>query len=193
MKTKILSLLFFFFSVISFSQTLEELKMDTEKFYDANYYMEFEYIVSLTYPAIIESIGEDEMLNKLELDYENEEYRMRLQLVNPVFQYSNIKNIEEKIFCVITYKNPVRYFYEDKLDSNMVSEKIANLKEKDNTTLIVFEPKRNSFSVNRNSKFLAVYDETTQNKWKFFNFDDAIQKQLFRTYFNETTKKELGL
>ena len=167
--------------------------MDTKKIYDANYYMVFEDIANLSYPKIIESIGENAFLEKLSLDYENKEYRMRLQLIDPVFLYSALKKIEGKTFCVITYKNPVRFFYEDKLDGNLIAQKTAFLKEKNKNTQITFEPKRNSFNVRRNSKFLAVCDETTQKQWRFFNMDDTTQKQLFQTFFSETIKKELGL
>lgn len=193
MKTKIFSLLFFFYSILSFSQTLDDLKIETKKIYDANYYMYFEDITVITYPKIIDSIGRNAFIDKLSFDYENKEYRMRLQLTDPIFQYSDIRKIEGKLFYIITYKNPVRFFYEDKLDANSVLEKTTLLKQKIKDATITFEPKRNSFSVNRSSKFIAVYDETTQNQWKFFNFDDLTQKQLFEAFFSETTKKELGL
>lgn len=193
MKTKILSLLLYLSSIISFSQTLEELKTETKKIYEANYYMVYEDIVNLSYPMIIESIGENAFLEKLSLDYENREYSMRLQLTNPVFQYSVLKKIEGKTFCVITYKNPIRFFYEKPLDTNSIDQKKAFLKEKNKNALITFEPKRNSFNVRRISIFIAVYDDTTQKKWRFFNFDDTKQKELFQTFFSETTKKELEL
>lgn len=193
MKTKILSLLLYLSSIISFSQTLEELKTETKKIYEANYYMVYEDIVNLSYPMIIESIGENAFLEKLSLDYENREYSMRLQLTNPVFQYSVLKKIEGKTFCVITYKNPIRFFYEKPLDTNSIDQKKAFLKEINKNALITFEPKRNSFNVRRISIFIAVYDDTTQKKWRFFNFDDTKQKELFQTFFSETTKKELEL
>jgi hypothetical protein len=193
MKTKILFLLFLLSSIISFSQTLEELKTETKKIYDANYYMVFEDIVNLSYPKIVESIGENAFLDRLSLDYENKEYRMRLQLIDPVFLYSALKKIEGKTFCVITYKNPVRFFYEDKLDGNLIAQKTVFLKEKNKNAQITFEPKRNSFNVRRNSKFIAICDETTQKQWRFFNMDDTSQKQLFQNFFNEVIKKELGL
>ena len=180
MKTKILFLLFLLSSIISFSQTLEELKTETKKLYDANYYMVFEDIVNLSYPKIVESIGENAFLDRLSLDYENKEYRMRLQLIDPVFLYSALKKIEGKTFCVITYKNPVRFFYEDKLDGNLIAQKTAFLKEKNKNAQITFEPKRNSFNVRRDSKFIAICDETTQKQWRFFNMDDTSQKQLFQ-------------
>ena len=180
-------------SLNSFSQTIEKLKVATKKIYDANYNMDFDSIVNLTYPKIVESIGgKNTMLNKLDLDYQNEEYRMRLELVTPVFQYSELKKIEGKTFCIITYKNPIRYFFESKLNSETAAKKVASLKESNKTNDVVFEPKRNIINVKRISKLIAIWDETTQNQWKFFNFDNATQSELFGIIFNENTKKELG-
>jgi hypothetical protein len=142
----------------------------------------------------VESIGnKDSFLEKLDLDYQNEEYRMRLELVTPVFQYSELKKIEGKTFCVITYRNPIRYFFENKLNSDSASKKVNWLKENNNAKEVVFEPKRNSINVKRVSKLIAIADETTGNEWKFFNFDDSSQREIFKTSFNENVKKELGL
>jgi hypothetical protein len=193
MKTKII-FLFILFSSFSFSQSLEKLKLETKKIYDANYTMDFDVIAQLTYPKIIESVGnKDSFLEKLDLDYQNEEYRMRLELVTPIFQYSELKRIEGKTFCVITYRNPIRYFFEKKLNSDSASKKVNWLKENNNTNEVFFEPKRNSINVKRVSKLIAIADETTNNEWKFFNFDDSSQREIFKTSFNENVKKELGL
>ena len=192
MKTKLI-FLFLLCCLNGISQTVEQLKLETKKIYDANYTMDFDVIAQLTYPKIIESIGnKDSFLEKLDLDYQNEEYRMRLELVTPVFQYSELKKIDGKTFCVITYRNPIRYFFENKLNSDSSAKKVAWLKENNNTSEVIFEPKRNSINVKRVSKLIAIADETTSNEWKFFNFDDAEQRAIFKTIFNETIKKELG-
>ena len=192
MKTKLI-FLFLLCCLNGISQTIEQLKLETQKIYDANYTMDFDVIAQLTYPKIIESIGnKDSFLEKLDLDYQNEEYRMRLELVTPIFQYSELKKIEGKTFCVISYKNPIRYFFENKLNSDSSAKKVAWLKENNNTSEVIFEPKRNSINVKRVSKLIAIADETTSNEWKFFNFDDAEQRAIFKTIFNETIKKELG-
>ena len=192
MKTKII-FLFLLCSFNSFSQTIEKLKVATKKIYDSNYTMDFDTIVNLTYPKIVETLGgKNALLNKLDSDYQNEEFRMRLELVTPIFQYSEIKKIEGKTFCVITYKNPIRYFFESKLDSDAALKKVNWLKENNTTKEVFFEPKRNSINVKRISKLIAIWDETTQNQWKFFNFDDAGQREIFKTLFSENTKKELG-
>ena len=186
-------IVFLLCSFFSFSQSLEKLKKETQKIYDANYTMDFDAVVTLSYPKIVEIIGKVAFLEKLDADYQNEEYRMRLELVTPVYQYSEVKKIEGKSFCVITYKNPIRYFFENKLNTDTAAKKVSWLKERNATQEVIFEPKRNSINVKRTSKFIAVSDENTGNEWKFFNFDDISQREIVDKIFNETTKKELGL
>lgn len=191
MKTKTL-FLFILFSLSSFSQSIEKLKAETKKIYDANYTMDFDVIAQLSYPKIIETIGKDAFLDQLDADYQNEEYRMRLELVTPVYNYSEIKKIEGKTFCVITYRNPIRYFFENKLTADTAAKKVTWLKERNTAQEVIFEPKRNSINVKRTSKFIAIADETTGNEWRFFNFDDMNQRRIFTEIFSESTKKELG-
>lgn len=192
MKTKILVLLFILSGVSIFSQSLEKLKSETKKIYDANYTMDFNTILALSYPKIVETIGKDAFLEKLDSDYQNEEYRMRLELVTPIYQYSEVKKIDDKTFCVIMYRNPIRYFFENKLNADTAAEKVTWLKERNTTPDVFFEPKRNSINVKRISKFIAVSDETTGNEWKFFNLDDIIQIEILKKNFSESIKKELG-
>ena len=191
MKTKTL-FLFILFSLSSFSQSIEKLKAETKKIYDANYTMDFDVIALLSYPKIIETIGKDAFLDQLDADYQNEEYRMRLELVTPVYNYSEIKKIEGKTFCVITYRNPIRYFFENKLTADTAAKKVTWLKERNTAQEVIFELKRNSINVKRTSKFIAIADETTGNEWRFFNFDDINQRRIFTEIFSESTKKELG-
>ena len=193
MKFKIFPVLLLLVSCFSFSQTLEKLKVETKKIYDANYTMDFDAITSLTYPKLVEQIGKSKFIDKLDQDYQNENYRMRLQLVTPVFQYGEIQKIEGATYCVISYKNPVRYFYEPKLDANSSLIEANKLREKDQTKDVTFEPKRNSFNVRRITKLIAIADATTGNEWKFINMDDIEQRLQSKNILDETVKKQLGL
>ncbi len=193
MKTKILSILFLLTVFFSFSQASERLKSSTQKFYEANYLMDFETIVSLFHPEMVKAIGKDEWLEKLDKYYENDQYRLREQLEALPFQYGSIKTIAGKSFCVITFRNPLRYFFETKLTAENAAQKAIWLKEINKTKDVTFEPKRNSFNVRKITTYLAVTDETTNNEWLFFNLDDANQLASFQTIFGESIKKELGL
>lgn len=192
MKNKF-SILLLFFSVVTFSQSTESLKIATKKYYEANYLMDFETIVSLSHPLMVKTIGKDLLLEKLDKYYENEEYRLREQLESLPFQYGMVKKIEGKSFCVITFRNPMRYFFETKLTTETAADKANWLKQINKSKEVTFEPKRNSFNVKRTTTYLAVMDETTINEWKFFNLDDANQLASFQTIFGESIKKELGL
>ena len=192
MKSKLI-LLFLFLSISTFSQSTESLKVATKKFYEANYLMDFETIVSLSYSKMAETIGKDVMFEKLEKYYENDEYRLREQLETLPFQYNAIKKIEGKSFCKITFRNPMRYFFETKLTAETASAKTIWLKQINKTKDVTFEPKRNSFNIRRQSTYIAIMDEITNNEWKFFNLDDANQLASFQTIFGESIKKELGL
>lgn len=192
MKNKF-SILLLFFSVVTFSQSTESLKIATKKYYEANYLMDFETIVSLSHPLMVKTIGKDLLLKKLDKYYENEEYRLREQLETLPFQYGMVKKIEGKSFCMITFRNPMRYFFETKLTTETAADKANWLKQINKSTEVTFEPKRNSFNVKRTTTYLAVMDETTINEWKFFNLDDANQLASFQIIFGKSIKKELGL
>ncbi len=192
MKNQI-ALLFLFLNIPTFSQSTESLKLATQKIYEANYLMDFETIASLSYPEMVKTIGKDVLLEKLEKYYENDEYRLREQLETLPFQYGTVKKIGEKSFCVITFRNPMRYFFETKLTAETAAQKAIWLKQTNKTKDVTFEPKRNSFNVRRTSTYVAVTDDKTNNEWLFFNLDDANQLAAFQTIFGESTKKELGL
>ncbi len=192
MKNKFSTLLLFF-SIVAFSQSTESLKIATKKYYESNYLMDFETIASLSHPIMVQTIGKDLLLEKLEKYYENEEYRLREQLETLPFQYGMVKKIEGKSFCVITFRNPMRYFFETKLTTKAAADKANWLKQINKSKEVTFEPKRNSFSVKRTTTYLAVMDETTIKEWKFFNLDDANQLAFYQTIFGESIKKELGL
>lgn len=164
----------------------------TNKFNEANYLLDLETIVSFSHPEMAKTIGKDLLLEKIEKYYENDESRLREQLENLPFQYGTIKKIEGKSFCVITFRNPMRYFFETALTTETAADKANWLKQINKSKEVTFETKRNSFSVKRTTTYLAVMDEMTIKEWKFFNLGDANQFS-FQTIFGESIKKELGL
>lgn len=193
MKLKTYVFFLLFVSAFSFAQTVEQLKVATKKIHEANYNMDFDSITKFSYPKIVAHYGKEKFLEKLDHDYQNETYRMRIQLEKVVFEYGSLRTIDGVNFCVVTFKNPARYFYETKLDSNTSLIQANFLREKDRTRDVTFEPKRNSFNVRRTSNLVAVADASTQNQWRFFNMDDPEQRALFDSIFNENIKNQLGL
>jgi hypothetical protein len=133
------------------------------------------------------------LLSKIDHHFENKEYRLRLQLETLPFQFGTIKKIADKSFCVITFRNPIRYFFETKLTAESAAEKKAWIQQINKTKDVTFEPNRNSFNVRKTSTYVALMDESTNNEWKFFNFDDENQFNAFQSLFDENIKTALGL
>jgi len=176
------------------SQSLESLKPLTKKIHEANYTMDFEPLAELTHPSVIEQLGgRQQFIEKVDRDYQNEGFRKRIQIENPTFQYSEIKKIDGKSYCVVSYYNPIRYFIEQKMDAVSGAQKAAELQQIEHATQTIYEPNRNTINVKRNSKLIAIADETTQDHWKFINFDDVAQRETADRLLNENIKKQLGL
>lgn len=155
--------------------------------------MDYEAIVSAYYPKMVETKGKEKMLLDTEKHYENDEFRLRFQLETVPFQYGKIIKKQDQSFCVISCRHPLRYFFETKLTAVTAAEKTTWLKQINKTNKVTFEPKRNSFNVRRTLTYIAVIDETTANQWKFLNFDDVNQYEIFKSLFGENNLKELGL
>ncbi len=161
--------------------------------YDANYNMDFDPIADLTYPKVVEQLGgKQKFLEKLDSDYQNEKFRKRLQLTAPVFQVEPTKTIGERKFCVVIFRNPTRYFYEQKLSEGEMNKEVESWKKIAGTKEVFPEPNRNSINVKRISKIVAVRDASTANQWKFFNLDDVQQLEVFNSIF-ASEKSQLGL
>lgn len=182
MRNIYLVVLLFTFS--AFSQSLESLKPIAKKLYDANYLMEFDAIADATYPKMYQEKDRDAFIEKLDSDYQNDEFRLRLQLPNVVFQYSEIRKIDNTFYTVITFRNPVRYFFEKKLTAEQAAEKKKQLQEMNQTQDVTFEPARNSFNVKKTTTYIAISDENTSGKWKLLNLDDKEQRDFFEKELN---------
>lgn len=186
-------LLFIIIPFTTFSQSKLELQNAITKLHQANFLMEFEDIAQLTYPKVYEADGKSAFLEKLDTDFQNDDYRMRLQLEKVPFLFSEFKTIGAQTFCVVRSRNPKRYTFEKKLTATKAEEKKTWLQEKEKTQNVTFEPNRNSFNVRSESIYVAVFDAETMGEWKFFNLDDAFQSNAFNTLFDDTIKNSLGL
>lgn len=170
-----------------------QLLTSSKKLYTANFEMDFETIVSLSYPKMVETLGKEVLIEKLDKTYQNEEYRFRYQLESVPIITHQTQKIGTQTFCLLTCRNPVCYFFEKKLSAEEVATQTTWLQEINQTKDVTFEPKRNSFSVRRTTTFLAIMDESTAGQWKFINLDDSFQAAIFQSLFDENTKKQLGL
>lgn len=181
--------LFLMFFLTGQSQTLEQLKLDTQKFYDAHYNMDFDGIAGLYHLGYFEKITKEEITAKLDEQFQNDKTGIRFVFPTMNFTFGTIQNIEGKKYCVISFKNTYRVNFIDKLLDAEIQKNIASFQTNPKIKSVKYEAKRNSFFIEENVIWVAVFHSSTMDKWKFIEpnskfcfFDEVlapeIQKQL---------------
>ena len=190
---KLTSVLFFLFLFsISKAQTLEELKAETKKVYDASYNIDFDEILNYSYPKLIELVDRTQMTQVLESNFQNPEFSVRFVYPNPAFSYSELKKINNQTFCVVRYNGAIRMKYGKPLTEQLANGMLTTFKQHMAGKKVTFEKERNSFLIEGESVMIAIADNVTQNKWRFLNYD-AGQLDFIDKMLTETVRKQLGL
>jgi hypothetical protein len=192
MKKKLFLVLLLSITSLGFSQTLDQLKTEAKLFYDAQYNMDFEKIVSYMHPKVFETMNKEELLTALDQSYQNEQFRMRVVLPKTTFTFSEIKETEGKKVCKVEYPQTIRMIFENPLsdeEKNAIEQSIITAKP---AIKVRFEKDRNAFYIESSEILIAISEETTQNRWKLIMYDKS-QQQEFATLLGEHVINALGL
>jgi hypothetical protein len=185
-------LLAFLATTIGFSQTLETLKADTKKMYEASYIMNYDEVTNFTYPKVFDLIPKEKMLEMLEQTFNNETMRIRLVTVDHKFVYSDIQKIENKNVAVVNYNNAMRIIFEQKMTDEEGTKMVENFKSAGNYLVANFEKERNALYLEGPATMIAVADKTTKNEWKCLNYEKG-QSQIATTVLGESLVTKLKL
>ena len=177
---------------VGFSQTLEKLKLDTQKMYEASYNMNYDEVTNFTYPKVFDLVSKEKMLEMLEQTFNNETMRVRLVTIDPEFVYSEIQKIENKNIAIVNYNNAMRIIFEQKMTEEEGTKMIENFKSSGNYTVAKFEKDRNAVYLEGRATMIAVADASTKNEWKFLNYEKG-QSQMADTVLGESLVKKLKL
>lgn len=188
---KNITLLFVLLSFVSFSQTIESLKVDTKKMYEASYNMAFDEVINYTHPKVFEIATREQMLDLMTNTFDNDNFKVRIVLPNPTFTYSDIKKIDGKTLCIINYTNSMRMTFVEKLTPEMVEMMTKSFKESGEYSTIKYESDRNSIYIDGKATMIAVSEEATKNEWKFVNYS-LSQAEMAKQILGENVLKALG-
>jgi hypothetical protein len=192
-KMKKIYLLFAFLTgIVGFAQTLETLRADTKKMYEASYNMDYEEVTNYTYPKVFDLVPKEKMLEILDQTFNNETMRIRLVTIDPKFVFSDIQQIENKNVAVVNYNNAMRIIIEQKMTEEEGTKMLENFKSSGNYSVAKFEKERNALYLEGNATMIAVADDITKNEWKFLNYEKG-QSQMAITVLGESLITKLKL
>ena len=190
MKTKILFFAFFLFQTITIlAQDMASLKTEALKSYKASVNMNFDDIFATTYPKVFDIIPQDQMKKMFGQMMENEQFSIKLVEVEPNFSFGEIKKIEGKSFCMVTYNNVMTMKFKEPMDdAESMVDIFRSSMEADKVT---YDKLTNTFRIEMRSTLIAVADDVTKNQWKFLNKDK--ENKMFSMLFDAKILKALGL
>ena len=190
MKTKILFFAFFLFQTITiFAQDMASLKTEALKSYKASVNMNFDAIFETTYPKVFDIVSQDQMKAMFGQMMENEQFSIKLVAVEPGFSFGEIKKIEGKSFCMVTYNNVMNMKFKEPMENP--ESMIDIFKSSMEADKVTYDKVTNSFRIELRSTLIAVADDLTKNQWKFLNKDK--ENRMFSMLFDEKIVKALGL
>jgi len=190
MKTKILYFAFFLFQTITiFAQDMASLKTEALKSYKASVNMNFDAIFETTYPKVFDIVSQDQMKAMFGQMMENEQFSIKLVEVEPNFSFGEIKKIEGKSFCMISYNNVMTMKFKEPMDD--AESMIDIFKSSMEADKVTYDKLTNSFRIEMRSTLIAVADDLTKNQWKFLNKDK--ENKMFSMLFDAKIVKALGL
>lgn len=173
------------------SQTLEQLKLETKKFYEAHYNMDFDGIASLYHPNYFEKYTKDRITINLDEWFQNDVLGVRFVFPSMTFTHGPIQEIDGAKYCIITYKNSIRINNVNQKTDDQVKLDLESYSLIPRYKSVKFEPKRNSYFIEEHTTWIAISSKSTHNKWKF------IEKHAKFHYFDELLapeiQKQLGL
>ena len=190
MKSKILFFAFFLFQTIAvLAQDMASLKTEALKSYKASVNMNFDDIFATTYPKVFDIIPQDQMKKMFGQMMENEQFSIKLVEVEPNFSFGEIKKIEGKSFCMVTYNNVMTMKFKQPMDdAESMVDIFRSSMEADKVT---YDKLTNTFRIEMRSTLIAVADDVTKNQWKFLNKDK--ENKMFSMLFDVKILKALGL
>ena len=190
MKTKILFFAFFLFQTIAvLAQDMASLKTEALKSYKASVNMNFDDIFATTYPKVFDIIPQEQMKMMFGQMMENEQFSIKLVEVEPNFSFGEIKKIEGKSFCMVTYNNVMTVKFKQPMDdAESMVDIFRSSMEADKVT---YDKLTNTFRIEMRSTLIAVADDVTKNQWKFLNKDK--ENKMFSMIFDAKILKALGL
>ena len=169
-------------------QDMESLKPGVDKVVGATANRDYETLVELTYPKLFEFASREEYIETIKSAFDNDMMTIKLDLSQPNYRFSDIKNIGGRKFCVIRYDNRMEMHLKNP-DKDMTAIIVDGLSSSGQYKTVSYDEKKQIISLAGDAIMVAIADGSTQAKWKFVNYAE----ENFTTLFDEQTKKALGL
>lgn len=165
----------FFITIIiytyTFAQDKSSLASGSRIVYDATVAKNFDKVTDMAYPRLFEVLTKEELKSSMEESFEDAE----IFPVDPNFEFSEIKTVDNIYFCLITHDLSFSFPMEVKKETEETVLKAMRNKMK--TRTVKYNRITKKIEVFKKHTLLAIADKSTNNQWTYMNYDEK------KTYF----------
>ncbi|MGK4569112.1 hypothetical protein [Flavobacterium sp. 3HN19-14] len=193
MKTKFTMLLLFIAVLSVKSQTMESLKSETDKMFQATFAMDYDKIFSFTYPKLFETMPAEQLKTVMKQTFDNEYMKITLEKIDPKFQFDPIQEMEGKKISVIRYKTAMTMFMKQNFSTDAERDVVVNaLSGNELFSGVKLNKEKTGIYAEMDAVMIGIFDSTTGGQWKFINYTPA-QREMYRNILSDTILNKLGL
>lgn len=173
-----------------YSQTIEPLKAEVERIYQATVVLDYDTILDVTYPKLFDLVSKAQMKEVLKATFKGDEgIKVKLLPIQPEFTFGEIFKIDNQYFCLVNHNLSMQLIMDEKIED--VEMMISIFKSMMETDKVTFDQSANTFTIHKRSTMIGIYDQFTNNTWKFLNKDKS--NVLANKLLSEKVIKTLGL
>lgn len=190
---KLVLIFLFVFSGLTVAQSADQKKIlaDTQSFMDLLRKKDYNGILNMTHPAILEKFDKEALIAGFKSAFEggSEAYKIEVKnIAKSAFQVSDVfktpDNSSEYAFATYPITLIVT-FMNEKLDEPRQQAAKAIMEGKGMKVQFLND---NTMEMSKPSMIIALKDKSTGNAWKYLNYDESNMMLLF-VVPNETMKK----
>lgn len=185
-------LLLFLLIAPLFSQSLELAKEGYVKVYEATEKLDFETIMDMSYPKLLELGGRAALIAEMKKAFTDP--NIKLTFVKTEFkpEYSPVQEIKGHRFCVIRRHTIMKITFKNPLNAEQVKAIQTNIARSNPSRTLSFNAQENAFSSTGPDISLAISDSLTKNQWRFLTYEPG-QAFLLESWFGKDVLTQLPL
>lgn len=174
------------------AQSISDLKIDFRKVYEATEKLDFETILDLSHPKLVEMAGRAALIAEMKKAFNDANIQLSFGKTDFKPEYSEILEKNGRKFCVIRRPTIMKIGFKKPLEAAQAKIIQANIARSNSLRTVNFNSSENAFYSSGPDITVAISDAQTRNQWRFLSYEPA-QAYLFETWFGKESMAMLPL
>lgn len=175
-----------------FSQSLDLAKEGYVKIIEATEKLDFETIMDLSYPKLVELGGRAALIAEMKKAFTDPNIKLTFVKTESKPEYSPILEIKGQRYCVIRRNTIMKIAFKKPLDAQHAKVVQGNIARSNPNRAVNFNTRENAFYSTGPDVTIAISDALTKKQWRFLAYEPG-QAFLLESWFGKEAMSQLPL